>query len=121
MANNAIASGAVTLTANADGLAAGLDKGAKDVQTWGTKVGASLTSLFNSKGGTMGALQNLGGAVTNKLAGLASAAKGLLSGVGAGIGTAIGGPIGGAIGGAVGSAVGALGETVVGALAAPFE
>jgi hypothetical protein len=121
VSSNAIASGSAILTANADGLASGLDKAAKDVKSWGTKVGGVITSTFSGKGGVLGGLQNLGGAVTGKLAGLATAAKGLLSGAGMAIGTMIGGPIGGAIGGAVGSAIGSIGETVVGALGAPFE
>lgn len=119
--SNAIASGSVILTANADGLKASLDRAAQHVGTWGQGVAASLSNAFNAKGGALGGLQHIGGAVTGKLAGLASAAKGLLSGAGTAIGTMLGGPIGGAIGAAVGSAVGALGETVVGALGAPFE
>jgi hypothetical protein len=39
VANNAIASGSAILTANADGLKAGLDKAAKDVQQWGKVAG----------------------------------------------------------------------------------
>ncbi len=119
MSSNAIASGSAILTANADGLAAGLDKGAKAVQTWGTKVAATINSTF--KGGTLGGFQNIGSAAVGQLAGLANAAKSALSGAGLAIGTMIGGPIGGAIGSAVGSAVGELGTVAVGALAAPFE
>jgi hypothetical protein len=121
MADNAIASGSVILTANADGLTSGLDKAATGVKSWATNISGALNSTFNAKGGTLGAFQHIGTSVTNQLAGLASKAKSLLSGAGTAIGTMIGGPIGGAIGAAVGSAVGTLGETVAGAIAAPFE
>src|SRR5258708_6668914 len=110
MSSNAIASGSAILTANADGLASGLDKAAKDVKGWGTKVGGTLTKLFNSKGGTIGAVSNVGTAITDKLAGMAAKAKDILAGVGGAIGMALGGPIGGAIGTAVGKALGTLGE-----------
>jgi hypothetical protein len=121
MADNAIASGAAILTANAGGLNSGLDKAATDEKTWGTKVTGSINSVFSSKGGTMGGLQSIGTAVTNQLAGLASKAKSVLSGAGGAIGTMLGGPIGGAIGSAVGGTLGSIGETVVAAIATPFE
>lgn len=118
---NAIASGSVVLTANADGLKSGLDKAGKDVQGWGARIGNTLSTAFNAKGGTMGGLQSLGAAVVSPLVGLASKAKGLLTGAGVAIGTMVGGPIGGAIGGAIGSGLGGIGEVVVGAIAHPFE
>lgn len=119
--SNAIASGSAILTANADGLKSGLEKSAADVKSWGTRVAGSLSNTFNAKGGTLGALQNIGGSIAGGISGFAAKAKGLLSGAGTGIGMAIGGPIGAAIGGAIGSAVGAVGEAIAGAIAAPFE
>lgn len=43
-ADNAIGTGAVVLTADADGLSAGLAKAQADVESWGAKVGAGLKS-----------------------------------------------------------------------------
>lgn len=140
MAGNAIGTGAVVLTANADGLASGLAKASEDVfkfgegvgttlekagsKSWMSKlsggIGSAISTVFGGKGMLSG-LQSLGGDVATKISGWATAAKGGLTSAGTAIGTALGGPIGAAIGGAVGSAVGELGVTVAGALGSPFE
>lgn len=49
--NNTIGTGAVVLTANADGLAAGLAKAEKDVESWGARVGAGLAGAFGAVAG----------------------------------------------------------------------
>jgi hypothetical protein len=119
MSQTAIGKAALVLSTESTQMKTGLDAAGKDVQTWGQRTADRLKGVF--AGGMMGGMQNLGGAVAGGLVGLAAKAKGLLGAAGTGIGFALGGPIGAAIGGAVGSAVGTLGETVAGALAAPFD
>lgn len=48
---NAIGSGVVVLSANADGLASGLAKGSHDVDQWGKSVGGNLKASLASAGG----------------------------------------------------------------------
>ncbi len=52
--SNAIASGSAVLTANADGLKAGLDRAAADIQKWGQKTQASLANPGGKGGGASG-------------------------------------------------------------------
>lgn len=86
--NNAIASGATILTANADGLASGLSKANSDLQAWGRSAGGGLrTSLIENVGGIGkgGGLGGIGGAITGvlgKIPGPAMAAGAALAGVG---------------------------------------
>lgn len=63
VAYNAIASGSAILTANADGLKAGLDRAAKDVQGWGKKVQGGMGGAGGGggAGGTNGVLGSLVG------------------------------------------------------------
>lgn len=105
MAYNAIASGSAVLTANADGLKAGLDKASKDVTSWGAKVRNTLGAELAKKGG---GAKGLGEALGLQLASLAATKGGVFAGVGTVIGASLGGPIGAAIGGAIGNAVGAV-------------
>lgn len=117
---NAVASGSVILTANADGLKTGLDKSGKDVLTWGQKTGNLLATTLNKGGGGFSSAA-IGGAVGASLAGLGSKLKAGAASLGVVIGTAVGGPIGAAIGGAVGATAGSLFESVFDAVATPFE
>lgn len=101
---NAIASGSVILTANADGLKTGLDSAAKDVDGWGKSVSNKLgkdksgfldkaSKLLGGAGNFAGSLGGAGAAnMLSNMAGLASHAGKL-------------GPVGIAIG-AVGAAAG---------------
>jgi hypothetical protein len=86
-AANAIGSGSVILTANADGLTSGLDKAAKDVTRWGGRVQKNVAGA--GKGGILGGL-------------VGSAAKGLATGVGFGVGRLLVSGITGAMGGGAG-------------------
>lgn len=67
---NAIASGSVILTTNADGLKTGLDKAAKDVDGWGKRVGGKAGGAGG--GGFLGGI--LGGVGKAGIAGMAIAA-----------------------------------------------
>ncbi len=106
---NAIGTGAVVLTANADPLNAGLAKAQQDVGRWAQRterIAASAGKAGGGGGGILGAILTggAGGAVGAVISG--GSLKGVLGGAGAALGTAVGGPLGTALGGAIGSALG---------------
>jgi hypothetical protein len=108
--SNAIGSASVILSANADGLAAGMDKAAKKLDGFGDRVKKSLDksakqadkggflsgkgSAVNGAVGAVGAL--LGGQIGGVLGGIAQ---------GGGAGLALGGPVGALIGAGLGAAI----------------
>lgn len=84
---NAIASGSVVLTANADGLKTGLQKASGDIDSWGKSVSAKAGGGGGAGGAGGGLLGNLmgGAGAVGKLgpAGLAIGAVGAAAGVAA--------------------------------------
>jgi hypothetical protein len=78
--SDAIGAGSVILTANADGLSAGLDKAAADVGTWKTKT-EKMAAGGGGKGGGSGGGGILGG-MLGKAGGFALAAGGAVASIG---------------------------------------
>jgi hypothetical protein len=124
VAANSIGNASLHLSTTGGQLSQGLQQATSEVNTFAKSATSKLSSiggaLSKAKGFTDKAQSAVVGAV-GKAGGWLSNAKGLLSGAGTVIGTFLGGPIGAAIGGAIGGALGSVGETVFGAISAPFE
>jgi hypothetical protein len=96
--SNAIGTGAVILTANADGVEPGLNKATSSLQKWAKDSDKIAAKVNSSAAKSVGS--NMGSSIV-------AVGGGGLAAAGATIGTLIGGPAGTALGGAIGSGVGA--------------